>query len=46
MNDLRKYTTEELVELVKERKVSAGDLTDSGICPTCFDRSNNHVLWG
>ena len=46
MKDLRKYTTEELVELVKERKVSAGDLTDSGICPTCFDRSNNHVLYG
>jgi len=46
MNDLRKYTKEELVELVKERKVSAGDLTDSGICPTCFDRSNNHVLYG
>ncbi len=46
MNDLRKYTTEELVELVKERKVFAGDLIDSGICPTCFDRSNNHVLYG
>ena len=46
MNDLKKYSNEELVNLVKEGKVTAADLTDSGICPTCFNRANNEVLYG
>ena len=46
MNDLKKYTNEEIVEMVKNNQVTNADLTDSGICPTCFDRNNNNVLYG
>ena len=46
MNDLKKYTDQEIVALIKKGKVSAADLTDSGICPTCFNKSNNDVLYG
>lgn len=27
-------------------KCSPGQLTDMGICPTCFDRATNHALYG
>ena len=46
MDDLKKYTKEEIVKLVKEGKVTNRELTDSGICPTCFDNENNNVLFG
>ena len=46
MNDLKKYTNEEIVEMIKEGKVNLGDVVDSSICPTCFDKENNHVLYG
>ena len=46
MKDLKKYTNEELVELVKQGKIEMSDFVDSGICPTCFDRENNNVLYG
>ena len=38
MNDLKKYSNEEIKELVKNNKISVADLIDSGICPTCFDK--------
>ncbi len=25
---------------------TAKDLVDSGICPTCYDKANNHILYG
>lgn len=34
------YSIEEL------SKMTAGQLVDLGICPTCFDRENNHILYG
>ena len=46
MNDLKKYNKQELIELVKENKITFVDFTDSGICPTCFDRENNNILYG
>ena len=46
MNNLKEYSNEEIIELIKEGKITHADLTDSGICPTCFDRKNNHVLFG
>ena len=46
MNDLKKYTDEEIKELVINGEVSVADIVDSGICPTCFDKKNNHVLYG
>lgn len=27
-------------------KLSPGELTDMGICPTCFNREHNDVLYG
>ena len=38
MNNLKDLSNEEIVNLIKEGKVGAADLTDSGICPTCFDK--------
>ena len=46
MNDLKKYSTEEIVKMLKEKKIKAKDLTDSGICPTCFNKENNGVVFG
>ncbi len=46
MNDLKKYSTEEIVKMLKEQKIKAKDLTDSGICPTCFNKENNGVVFG
>ena len=46
MNNLKELSNEEIVNLIKEGKVGAADLTDSGICPTCFDKENNNLLYG
>ena len=46
MNDLKKYDVNELIKLVKEGKVTIADFVDSSICPTCFDRDNDNVLYG
>ena len=46
MDDLKKYSSDEVIKLIKDGIVSAKDLTDSGICPTCFDRKHNNVLYG
>ena len=46
MNNLKEYSNEEIVKLIKEGKVTMADLTDSGICPTCFDKENDYVLFG
>ena len=46
MNDLKKYPEEEIQKLIINGEVSVRDIVDSGICPTCFDKNNNHVLYG
>ena len=46
MNDLKKYTNDEIIKLIQDKKITTADLTDSGICPTCFDKENNNVLYG
>lgn len=46
MNNLKEYSNEEIIKLIKEGTVTAKDLTDSGICPTCFNRDNGGVLYG
>lgn len=46
MNNLKELSTEEIISLIKEGKVTNRELTDSGICPTCFNRENNEVLYG
>lgn len=44
--DLRCLEDDELVELVKKGLVDKRELTDSWICPTCWNNSHNHVLYG
>ena len=44
--ELKKLSEEEIVELVKEGKVTGADLTDNSICPTCFNAEHNGVLFG
>ena len=46
MDNLKQLKNEELIELIKSGTVTSADLTDSGICPTCFDKENGHVLYG
>lgn len=46
MNNLKQYSNKEIIELIENNKVSVKDIVDSGICPTCFDKKNNHILYG
>lgn len=46
MNDLKKYNNQEIVKMIEDGKVGVADIVDSGICPTCFDKENNHILYG
>ena len=46
MNNLKQYNNEEIIELIKSGKVGVADIVDSGICPTCFDKQNNHIIYG
>ena len=46
MDNLKELKKEEIIKLVKENKISAADFTDSGICPICFDKENNNILYG
>ena len=46
MNNLKSLEKEELINLIKNGKVSIADIVDSGICPTCFDKENNYILYG
>ena len=44
--DLTKLSNEELKELVIKGEIGAAELTDAGICPTCFNKENDKVLYG
>ena len=44
--DLKGLSDEQIVELIKEGKAGLADVVDSGICPTCFNKKNNGVLYG
>ena len=46
MDNLKKLKNEKIVELIENGKIEVADIVDSGICPTCFDRQNNHILYG
>lgn len=46
MDNLKNLSNDEIVELIKKGKVEVADIVDSGICPTCFDKQNNHILYG
>lgn len=44
--NLNELSNEDIVKLVREGKVTNRELTDSGICPTCFNRENDGCLFG
>ena len=44
--DLSNLTDSEIRDLVIAKKVGIADFIDSGICPTCFNRRNNEILYG
>lgn len=46
MDNLKQFKDIEIIELIKRGKVRVADIVDSGICPTCFDKQNNHILYG
>ena len=46
MDNLKQFKVIEIIELIKRGKVGVADIVDSGICPTCFDKQNNHILYG
>lgn len=46
MVDLNLLKDEEIVELIKQGIVTNAELTDAGICPTCFDKEHDNVLFG
>ena len=46
MNNLKEYSNDKIIELIKNQQIGVADIVDSGICPTCFDKENNHVLYG
>ena len=46
MDNLKQFKDEKIIELIKTGKATVADIVDSGICPTCFDKHNNHILYG
>lgn len=46
MDNLKQFENREIIELIKNGNVAVADIVDSGICPTCFDKQNNHILYG
>ncbi len=44
--DISKLSNEEIRQLIEAKEIGLKELVDSGICPTCFDKENNHVLYG
>lgn len=46
MDNLKELSSKEIAKLIENKQVTMADLVDSGICPTCFDKENNYVLFG
>ena len=44
--NLKKISKEQLIDLVQKKKIDVPDFVDAGICPTCFNRENNNILYG
>lgn len=37
---------EELIKKIINKEIGVKELIDNGVCPTCFDKSHNHILYG
>lgn len=46
MNNLKELSDEKIIEMLKNKEITFADLTDSGICPTCFDKKHNGAVFG
>ena len=46
MNNLKEYSNNKIIGLINNNQITVADIVDSGICPTCFDKENNHILYG
>lgn len=46
MDNLKQFSDEEICKMIENKEIAAKDLTDSGICPTCFDKKHNGILYG
>ena len=46
MNNLKEYSNEQLKEMFINKTITIADFVDSGICPTCFDKNNDNILYG
>ena len=46
MDNLKSFSNEEFIKLLNANKITIADFIDSGICPTCFDKENNNILYG
>ena len=44
--NLKDLSNDEIKEKIISKEVTVADIVDSGICPTCFDKENDHVLYG
>ena len=44
--NIEKLTKKEIIKLIKKGEIGAAELTDAGICPTCFNKENGNVLYG
>lgn len=44
--NLKELSKEKLIFNIKNGKITIAEIIDSGICPTCFDKENNHILYG
>lgn len=44
--DLSNLSNEEIKKLCLEKRIGAKELTDNGICPTCFNRENDGCVFG
>ena len=43
---IKDRTKKEIIDWIIKKDIKAADLIDAGICPTCFDRENGHILYG
>ena len=43
MIDLKEMNDEQIIELIRQGIVTNAELTDAGICPTCFNKEHGEI---
>ncbi len=46
MKNLKDFEVTELITKIKNKEISAGNLIDNNICPTCFNKEHDACLYG